>query len=87
MADNCQIVMLGVCIQACGFTRLLTVRQLCACVCLCVEQIVCARICGWPYTFMVTTDDVKKGQELLYDYGHSYCKWRLPLGWGKHTAT
>jgi len=40
----------------------------------CALQIVFAKICGWAHAFMVTTDTVQQGQELLYDYGHSYCK-------------
>lgn len=37
-------------------------------------QIVFAKICGWAYGFMITIAPVKKGMELLYDYGGSYCE-------------
>jgi hypothetical protein len=37
-------------------------------------QIVFAKICGWAYGFMITHSPVKKGIEVLYDYGHSYCE-------------
>lgn len=41
----------------------------------CALQIVFAKVCGWAHAFMVTIDTVQQGQELLYDYGHSYCKY------------
>jgi hypothetical protein len=42
-------------------------------------QIVFAKICGWAYGFMITTNPVKKGIEVLYDYGHSYCECSMRL--------
>lgn len=45
-------------------------------------QIVYAKICGWAYGFMITHSPVKKGAEVLYDYGQSYCECSL-RGLGK----
>ena len=38
-------------------------------------KILTVLIRNWPYNFLVTTRDIKKGKELLLMYGYSY--WRL----------
>lgn len=45
---------------------------------MCIEQIHYMSICGWSYPFMVVESSVAEGEEVLYDYGHSYCKNAMP---------
>lgn len=35
-------------------------------------MLICAEICGFPFPFLVTIEEVKSGQELLLHYGYDY---------------
>lgn len=42
----------------------------------CCCSLVAANVRGWPFVFMVILQPVRKGSELLYEYGAAYCKCR-----------